>query len=159
MVYSAYSAGKGSRHSVGHGDTLGKRHLGPPTIFVGGIGIAPSLAVVGPRTRLGVQYVGGPQGPFFEKEFKGVRRVSRKGTFERRCSAIDGEPEGKRSFSPTGRQRLGRRGDRGNPLQNNEPAPPAQLRMARKRQVMGRAPNEENSQKVGTTSPSAALLR
>src|SRR5208337_1229638 len=24
MVYSAYSAGKGSRHSVGHGDTLGK---------------------------------------------------------------------------------------------------------------------------------------
>ena len=48
-----------------------------------------------------------------------------KRSFERRCSAVDGEPEGKRSFSPTGRQRLGRRGDRGNPVQNNEPAPPA----------------------------------
>jgi hypothetical protein len=46
-------------------------------------------------------------------------------SFERRCSAVDGEPEGKRSFSPTGRQRLGRGGDRGNPVQNNEPAPPA----------------------------------
>ena len=63
MVYSAYSAGKGSRHSVGHGDTLGKRHLGPPTIFAGGIGVAPSLAVVGPRTRLGVNMWVAPKAP------------------------------------------------------------------------------------------------
>ena len=85
MVYAAYSAGKGSRHSVGHGDTLGKRHLGPPTIFAGGIGVAPSLAVVGPRTRLGVQYVGAPKAPAGMAEGNratfGPRRLSKNSPF------------------------------------------------------------------------------